>query len=141
MTGKKTKELETIYRMILQDLLKFDRKPNLIETSRKHQSAYIQLKTDIDYLKFYFYSTGRNNDNMYFGNCIQKQTPKHIILYCKNHSKKREKMRKKIKNLPFTLQTLFCTKKGKEALVDFLVDTEVCTANWYRNAGFVGEFQ
>ena len=46
-------------------------------------------------------------------------------------------MRKKMKEnkLPFTLQILFCTEKGKEVLADYLTNTEICTAKWFTTAG------
>ena len=42
--------------------------------------------------------------------------------------------------LPFTLQALFCTDRGKEALADYLTDTEICTAKWFITAGNEEEF-
>ena len=40
---------------------------------------------------------------------------------------------------PLMLQLLFNTKKGKEALAEFLMVTRIATADWYQNAGKVVE--
>ncbi len=43
--------------------------------------------------------------------------------------------------LPFSLQTLFGTKAGKEALAEFLVNSGIYTAKWYTNTGQLEEDQ
>ena len=56
---------------------------------------------------------------------------------CRKYNDKRLDLRNSLKSekLPLTLQVLFCTKKGKKALADFLISTEICTAKWYTSAG------
>jgi hypothetical protein len=121
--------------MIARDLIKFKRKPNIINIPRKNRSAYIHLKTGIGYLKTYFYKIKNSNSFSCFRECKKKQSTEHLVLYCKTYKKEREKMRKALKGLPISLQILFCTVKGRKALAEFLADTNICTANWYINAG------
>jgi len=47
------KGLGKLYQKITQDSMRFGRKPNILKMPRKTQSAYIQLKTGIRYMKTY----------------------------------------------------------------------------------------
>jgi len=135
--GKKAVGLGKAYRKISGNLLRFKRNPEILHVPRKCQSAYIQLKTGIGYLKPYFRLIGRCTDNKCFGTCNYKQTTKHLILDCKNYKTARKTLYKALEKagLPVSLQNIFGTRKGKEALGEFLVTTEICTANWFTNAG------
>src|SRR4051812_46171336 len=118
----------------MQNSMKFSRTPSILEVPRKHQGAYIQLKTGIGYFKAYFNKIGKAENSRCFGRCAARQTPKHLLLECKTYKKERKRMEKSIK-APLTLQLLFNTKKGKEALAEYLIGTEIATAAWYLNAG------
>ncbi len=102
---------------------------------KRHQAAYIQLKTGIGYLKPYFRKIGKAEDDKCFGDCNFKQTTKHLLLECPSYSEERKRMRKALGRLPLTLQILLCTREGKNALATFLGETEICTAGWYINGG------
>jgi ribonuclease HI len=134
---KNSKGKGVIYQTVMQSSMKFSRTPCILEVPRKHQGAYIQLKTGIGYFKAYFHTIGRVEDSRCFGRCAARQTAKHLLLECKNHRKEREKMAKQVK-APLSLQLLFNTKKGKDALAEYLMDTEIATAAWYQNAGRLG---
>ena len=123
-----------LYSSIALSSMKFSRKPYILEVPRKNQGAYIQLKTGVGYLKPYFFKIGRASDGRCFGNCNSKQDTRHLILECKNYKKERKKVQKRLA-LPLSLQLLFNTNKGKEALAEYLIETGVATADWYTNAG------
>ena len=93
-------------------------------------------------MKAYSQRIGKSIDNKCFGNCNGKQNTNHLILHCKKYDEERKRMRKRMKEnrLPFTLQALFCTDRGKEALTDYLTDTEICTAKWFITAENEEEF-
>ena len=128
-----------MYRSIARDLVKFKRKPNILEIPRRNRSAYIHLKTGIGYLKTYFYRIRNSKDFRCFGECYKKQSTEHLVLYYKTYKKERGIMKTALKGLPLSLQVLFCTVKGRKALAGFLTDTEICTAKWYINAGCLEE--
>ena len=123
-----------VYQSVVQDSLVFSQKPALLEVPRKHQGAYIQLKTGIGYFKSYLFKIGRAEDNRCFGGCIARQTPRHLLLECKRYKEERQKMIKRLK-APLTLQQLLNTKRGKKALAGYLMETGIATADWYENAG------
>jgi len=125
------------YESLVKDNIQFQRKPAILEMPRKNQSAFIQLKTQIGYLKSYFFKLGRAENIYCFCNRYKKQTTFHLIMECRKYNDKRLDLRNSLKSekLPLTLQVLFCTKKGKKALADFLISTEICTAKWYTSAG------
>jgi ribonuclease HI/exonuclease III len=135
---KSSKGKGAIYQAVMKNRMKFSRTPSILEVPRKHQGAYIQLKTGIGYFKAYFNLIGRAENNRCFRRCAAKQTAKHLLLECKNYKKERRKIARKLK-APLSLQQLFNTKKGKEALAEYLMDTEIATAVWYENAGRIGE--
>jgi hypothetical protein len=115
------------YLSIVQDSIVFTRKIWLLKITRKNQSAYIQLKTGMSYLKTYFY---RLSLDLY---CTEyngrlKQSPAHLILHCKAYATERLALQKKIRNLSLTLSILFTTGTGRQALAIYLVDTGICTA-------------
>ena len=130
--SKTSKEL--IYQSVGQDSLVFSQRPAVLEVPRKHQGAYIQLKTGIGYFKSYLFKIGRAEDNRCFGECVARQTPRHLLLECKSYKEERWKMRKRLK-APLTLQQLLNTKRGKKALAGYLMETGIATAEWYENAG------
>jgi ribonuclease HI len=117
----------------------FSLKPSIPELPRRLQSAYIQLKTGVGYLRAYQarirpdmamsidYQCTRCNSRM-------NQTTRHLLLLCTAYKQERETMEAALEGLPLSLQTLFCTSKGKAALAGFLLETEICTAKWAQGA-------
>ena len=92
------------------------------------------MKTGIGYFKSYLFKIGRAEDNRCFGECVARQTPRHLLLECKSYKEERWKMRKRLK-APLTLQQLLNTKRGKKVLAGYLMETGIATAEWYENAG------
>jgi hypothetical protein len=119
------------YRRVCQNSLNFSFKPAIPDLPRRLQSAYIQLKTGIGYQRAYLAIIGRA-ENLYCNKCSKntRQTTTHLLLYCTTYAVERKEMKKALKRLPFSLQTLFCTSTGKQALAKFLLETEICTAQW-----------
>jgi hypothetical protein len=91
----------------------------------------IQLKTGIGYQRAYLAIIGKS-ENPYCNKCSKntRQTTTHLLLYCTAYAVERKQLKRALKRLPFSLQTLFCTSTGKQALAKFLLDTEICTAQW-----------
>ena len=104
-------------------MLAFRHKPSFPFIQRKHQSAYIQLKTGIGYLKPFQRVIGSwDDDNC--GLCGQKEDMAYLILYCKKYNKERAILRKAF-SYPLSLHVLFCTKKGLLALARYLESTDI----------------
>ncbi len=122
------KGFSQFYQKISNHLSQFNQKPAIISLLKKHQSAFIQLKTRMGYIKSYFKKIRKAENNRCFGRCSVKQDTFHLILECRNHSKERKLMIAILREsgLPFILQILFETKVGKEMLVEFLVNSGIC---------------
>jgi ribonuclease HI len=133
--GPKARGLGKHYRKVCNNQPSFSLKPSIPDLPRRHQSAYIQLKTGIGYLQDYQYTIGNATDfRCTRCNSGRIQTTTHLVLSCKAYDKERSQMDEALKGLPLSLQTLFCTSKGKAALAGFLLDTEVCTARWLQGS-------
>ena len=127
--GLVSKGLGKTYRRIYQNLLAFKYKPFFLFIQRKYQSAYIQLKIGIGYLKPF----QRVIDSWDDDNCSlysQKEDIAYLILYCKKYNKERVILCKAFL-YPLSLHVLFCTKKGLLALVRYLESTDISTRKWY----------
>jgi RNase H len=127
--GLKSAGLGIQYRLIARDMLSFSTKPKLPVLPRARLAAYIQLKTGIGYLKPYLRRIGKLPDDN-CSTCNKRQTTAHLIMYCKKYRTERKQLQKDLRGLPLTLQVLFSTNKGKEALRAFLISTEIATAAW-----------
>jgi hypothetical protein len=130
--GGRAKGLGTHYQRVCQGNLNFKPRLYTLALPRRHQSAYTQLKLGIGYLKAYQRLIGNSEDDSCSRCYSSKETTTHLILRCEVYHKERQEMRKALKGLPLTLQTLFCTTRGREALEGFLTSTEICTAKWIR---------
>jgi len=62
--------------------------------------------------------------------CNMKENTEHLVLHCTRYNKERREMKRALLGLPLTLQVLFCTIAGKEALASYLQKTKICTAEW-----------
>jgi len=127
------------YQTISQDSLRFSFKPVFLQLPRKHQTAYIQLKTGIGYLRSYQFTIKKTPFNTCFGNCRSRQTTWHLVLECWTYNAQRALLRKALERvrLPLTLRTLFGTLKGRKALQTYLLDTKICTSQWYYHFGAI----
>ena len=112
--------------------LSFSLKPKLPPLPRKAQSAYIQLKTGIGYLRSYQRRIGKADTDTCRSCGKEKETTEHLVLHCAKYNGERKKMKRVLDNLPLTIQILFCTEKGKNALAEYLISTKICTAEWLR---------
>ena len=128
--GLKARGLGTQYRLLVEGKLSFSLKPKLPNLPRKHQSAYIQLKTGIGNLRPYLVKIGKADSRACRQGCEEEENTEHLVLCCTKYNKERKKMKKDLEGLPLTLQILFCTMKGKKALAEFLKSTKICTAEW-----------
>lgn len=122
------------YRKVCQESLPFSLKPSIPELPRRLQSAYIQLKTGIGYIGAYQALMSQNTGRCTRCTANKKQTTAHLVLHCRAYQRERKQMKEALEGLPLSLQTLFCTGKGKAALAGFLRDTEICTARWSQGA-------
>jgi ribonuclease HI len=127
---KQSRSLGTHYQRVCQGNLNFRAKLYTISLPRKFQSAYTQLKLGIGYLKAYQRLIGHEENDTCRKCSSGKETTAHLILYCKGYAAERLGMRRALNRLPLSLQTLFCTKVGREALEAYLTTTQICTAKW-----------
>ena len=130
------------YQAATQDSLRFNFKPVFLQLPRKHQAAYIQLKTGVGYTRVYQHTIKKALSNTCFGNCRSRQTTQHLVLECRTYSAQRALLRKALDRarLPLTLQALFGTVEGRKALQAYLINTKICTAQWYYHFGAIEGF-
>ena len=115
--GRMSVGLGKLYRQICQDNLAFKLTPSVPALFRPSQSAYIQLKTGIGYLKPFQRKIGSREDDL-CKQCGRKETTAHLILSCTRYDEER-KVLKKLQFQP-SLQALFTTSKGQAALAAYL---------------------
>lgn len=97
----------------------FNMKPfNFNKYSRKSQSAYFQARTGIGNTLAFMKKIGKSDTDIcnYCDKAIQ--TTQHLILHCSYFKRRRKKEFKGI--IPLTLQVLFNTTFGKNALIRYL---------------------
>jgi len=94
-------------------------------------SIFIQLKMKHDYFKSYLHRLSENNSNKCYEICNARQTSKHLLLNCKHYRAKQIKLKKKaqLKNTD-TILTLFITKIGRIATLEYLKNTRIATRKW-----------
>jgi ribonuclease HI/exonuclease III len=129
--GYRAKGLGTHYQRVCQDSLNFRPSLYTIALPRRHQSAYTQLKLGIGFLKAYQRLIGKASDNLCSRCSRGKETTTHLVLYCSEYAIERQRLRKALRGQLLSLQTLFCTKSGREALEAYLISTRICTAEWF----------
>ena len=128
--GLKARGLGAHYRKIVKDGVRFAYKPNLVNCPRATQSAFIQLKLGVGYMKTYQNMLGNVPTN--YCRCGQIQTSTHLLIYCKRYKEERDTMHKALGlGQPLNLQVLFGTAQGREAIIGFLASTAICTAKWF----------
>ena len=130
--GSRASGLGSHYQRICQGSLNFKTAANTLALTRRHQSAYTQLKLGIGYLEAYQRLIGNSGSNEYRRYYSGKQTTSHLVLKCAAYTQERREAWKALKGQLPSLQLLFCTKLGREALGAFLLATEVCTAKWFQ---------
>jgi len=87
-------------------------------------STFIQLKMGHGYFKSYLHQLSENNSNKCYGICTASQTPKNLLLNCKHYRSEQIKLKEKarLKNTD-TILTLFITKIGRNATLEYLKNT------------------
>src|SRR5512140_3789311 len=125
--GLKSRGLGTHYRRVAQDLINYSLKPTIPSIPRPNQSAYIQLKTGIGSMGSYLVVIGKVENGL-CGRCNVEQTSTHLLLHCNRYAKQRIELKNRLKGIPITMQVLFCTGRGRNALADYLCSTGICTA-------------
>ncbi len=124
------------YGRLTQDLGAYTTRPHkALKAFTKHDlSAYIQLKTGIGSLRTHLYIIGKATDkDCNRCNSGLSQTTSHLLLDCKRYDSERKELNKALKGLPLTLQSLFCTGIGRQALASYISSTGICTTKWLRN--------
>jgi ribonuclease HI len=109
--------LGKLYRQISRYSLRFHTKVNFDFQST--WPIYIQLKTGVGPFKRYLYLIGKSDTALCPCGSGAQQTSLHILMHCARFRALRsEYLRKRVQ--PFNATTLFCTKVGKKALLEFL---------------------
>ena len=60
-----------------------------------------------------------------------KEDIAHLVLRCPRYKLQRAVLREALPTMPLTLNVLFSTTKGKNALAAFLGSTNIATRQWY----------
>ncbi len=94
-------------------------------------SIFIQLKMKHDYFKSYLHRLSENNSNKCYEMCNARQTLKHLLLNCRHYRAEQIKLKGKaqLKNTD-TILTLFITKIGRIATLEYLKNTRIATRKW-----------
>ena len=110
----------------------FDRQPGdhrlqwLKGVDRLMFSTLQQLTFGYGYFRSY---TGLiNQESRMCRTCHRPETPKHLLMECRNNNSERQKLRKNLGN--FGLPTLLTTKKGIENTIQYLQKTRIATRKW-----------
>jgi hypothetical protein len=127
-TAKKGKG--TLYERIVQDSANFSLKQKFLGLPRPNQAAYIYLKTGIGYLKPFLKRVGSRTDDL-CGTCGTEENTTHLVLRCPRYKQQRAVLRRALPTMPLTLNVLFSTTKGRNALAAFLGSTNIATRQWY----------
>ena len=109
--------LGRLYRQISRYSLRFHTKVNF--DFQSSWPIYIQLKTGVGPFKRYLYLIGKSDTALCPCGSGAQQTSLHVVMHCARYRALRsEYLRQRVQ--PFNATTLFCTKVGKEALLEFL---------------------
>ena len=137
--GPRAKGLGKHYQAVAQETLRFALKPLDLQMLRKHQSAYIQLKTGVGYIRAHQHTIRKALFDTCFGACGARQTTQHLLLECPTYRTQRATLRRALikEKLPLTLPVLFGSTTGRLALQAFLRSTLICTAQWYYHSGVI----
>ena len=100
------------------------------ETKRKIASAFYQLKIGHGYFKSYLNRIGKSESSACTCNGYVKQTPKHLLLHCRNYKSERRKMIDEMGASQPTMATLLHTKKGISLTLKFIEETRIGTRDW-----------
>ena len=94
-------------------------------------STFIQLKMGHGYFKSYLQRLSEDNSNKCYGICKARQTPEHLLLNCRHYRAEQIKLREKaqLKNTDI-IMTLFITKIGRIATLEYLKNTRIATRKW-----------
>ncbi len=94
-------------------------------------STFIQLKMGHDYFESYLHQLSENNSNKCYEICNARQTSKHLLLNCRHYRAEQIKLKEKaqLKNTD-TILTLFITKIGRIATLEYLKNTRIATRKW-----------
>ena len=98
------------------------------------QSAFYQLKLGKGFFKSFSKTIGKDKEGRCFRDCTAVQTPKHLLLECRLYWEERKEIQRQLGS-SLSLEKLFCTKKGKEVLFQFLSRTKIATRKWLRAVG------
>ena len=125
--GRKAKGLGKYYRLQAQsNHPNFNTKLfNFQECSRETECGYFQARLGVGNTRVYLHMIGKVQDNMCNFCGRERQTVQHLLLHCPKFTKQRNNCFKGIE--PRILPILFCTRKGKQALLKYL-DTSKCMA-------------
>ena len=100
---------------------------------RKISSAFFQLKIGHGYFKSYLFRIKRDSSDCCPCNNRAKQTPRHLLLECKNYNCERRQLFEDINVKRPTMSLLLHTTKGISATLKFLTKTNIATRDWYEN--------
>lgn len=124
-----------LYQKITQDSLTFSLQPGIPRCPRPLQSAYIQLKVGIGYLKPHLKNIRKATTDLCIA-CKAKETTAHLLLRCKQYKAERKELAQALQGLPLNLQALFNTTVGRQGLLQYIRATGICTGPWATREGY-----
>ena len=95
-------------------------------------SQFIQLRTGAGYIKSRLFKMGKElSPACSCGAHIQ--TAQHLLLFCPHYTTERKELETHCKQskLPLNMQSLFLTTYGRQHLTNFLLQTKICTYEWF----------
>ena len=92
-------------------------------------STYIQLKLGHGYFKSYLNRLS-NYDTNICQFCNTKESPEHLLLFCRRYSQIRSKIKKEKQLNQLSSKILFDTIWGQDFLFEFLKETSIATRKW-----------
>jgi hypothetical protein len=99
-----------------------------------------QLKLGHGYFRSYLIRTPNCESDRYFNGCRAKQTPEHLLIFCRTYKVERQLMIRVAKQhkdepRPLKFAHLFKNVITVDEIFKFLEKIEIITRNWGQNQG------
>ena len=98
-------------------------------TKRQVASAFFQLKLGHGYFKNYLYKLGHTKSSKC--ECGQKETPEHLMLWCKKYKIERRELKEKFNGNSLNMKLIMHTGYGIKNTLQFIENTGIGTRKWH----------
>ncbi len=107
-----------------------DKDQSLKGKNRLIATTFCQLKLGHGYFNSYLSKLPNQEKNTCRAPCKGYQNPEHFFKDCWHFREAQKILKEQLRDLPVNLKTLFTTKQGKEAVLEFIKTTKVATRRW-----------